>query len=127
MAQWWSDYLDQLREGGKVIPMKRGAKAGDAAQAVPGSNSCHHAGSGRAIDNVGHGCFSWILLAGHSAPTRVFGLLSESRPESLLESGSHARRVGGELQMPLARARNSKGEQDAMSLDFLLPLPVRFG
>ena len=28
MAQWWSNYLDQLREGGKVIPMKRGAKAG---------------------------------------------------------------------------------------------------
>ncbi len=28
MAQWWSDYLDQLREGGKVIPMKRGEKAG---------------------------------------------------------------------------------------------------
>jgi integrase len=22
MAQWWSDYLDSLREGGKVIPMK---------------------------------------------------------------------------------------------------------
>ena len=28
MAQWWSDYLDQLREGGKVIPMKRRSKAG---------------------------------------------------------------------------------------------------
>ena len=28
MAQWWSDYLDKLREGGKVIPMMRGAKAG---------------------------------------------------------------------------------------------------
>ncbi|HXQ28616.1 MAG TPA: integrase arm-type DNA-binding domain-containing protein [Gemmatimonadales bacterium] len=23
MAQWWSDYLDGLKEGGKVIPMKR--------------------------------------------------------------------------------------------------------
>ena len=23
MAQWWSDYLDQLREGGKVVPLKR--------------------------------------------------------------------------------------------------------
>jgi integrase len=28
MAQWWSDYLDQLREGGTVIPMKRRSKAG---------------------------------------------------------------------------------------------------
>lgn len=28
MAQWWSDYVDALREGGKVIAMKRGAKAG---------------------------------------------------------------------------------------------------
>ena len=28
MAQWWSDYLDQLREGGKVLPLKRGAKTG---------------------------------------------------------------------------------------------------
>lgn len=25
MAQWWSDYLDQLKEGGRVIPMTRGA------------------------------------------------------------------------------------------------------
>lgn len=25
MAQWWSDYLDQLREGGKVLPMHREA------------------------------------------------------------------------------------------------------
>lgn len=25
MAQWWSDYLDTLREGGKVLPMKRTA------------------------------------------------------------------------------------------------------
>lgn len=24
MAQWWADYLDQLREGGKVIPIKFG-------------------------------------------------------------------------------------------------------
>jgi integrase len=24
MAQWWSDYLDGLKEGGKVIPIKRG-------------------------------------------------------------------------------------------------------
>jgi integrase len=23
MAQWWSDYLGTLKEGGKVIPMKR--------------------------------------------------------------------------------------------------------
>lgn len=25
MAQWWSDYLDRLREGGKVLPMRREA------------------------------------------------------------------------------------------------------
>jgi integrase len=25
MAQWWSDYLDRLREGGTVIPLKRSA------------------------------------------------------------------------------------------------------
>jgi integrase len=25
MAQWWSDYLDRLREGGKVVPMAREA------------------------------------------------------------------------------------------------------
>jgi integrase len=25
MAQWWADYLDALRDGAKVIPMKRGA------------------------------------------------------------------------------------------------------
>jgi hypothetical protein len=25
MAQWWSNYLDTLREGGKVLPMKREA------------------------------------------------------------------------------------------------------
>ena len=25
MAQWWSDYLDRLREGGKVVPMQREA------------------------------------------------------------------------------------------------------
>lgn len=25
MAQWWSDYLDELREGGKVLPIKRTA------------------------------------------------------------------------------------------------------
>jgi integrase len=23
MAQWWSDHLDALREGGQVVPMKR--------------------------------------------------------------------------------------------------------
>lgn len=28
MAQWWSDYLDDLRDGGKVIAMKRRSKAG---------------------------------------------------------------------------------------------------
>lgn len=22
MAQWWSDYLDRLREGGKVVPLR---------------------------------------------------------------------------------------------------------
>lgn len=27
MAQWWSDHLDQMREGGKVIPMKRNSKS----------------------------------------------------------------------------------------------------
>lgn len=27
MAQWWADYLDQLREGGKVIPIKFGGGA----------------------------------------------------------------------------------------------------
>jgi len=25
MAQWWSDYLDTLREGGTVVPIKRSA------------------------------------------------------------------------------------------------------
>jgi hypothetical protein len=25
MAQWWSDYLDRLRAGGKVVPMQKGA------------------------------------------------------------------------------------------------------
>ena len=28
MAQWWSDHLDQLREGGKIIPIKRNSKSG---------------------------------------------------------------------------------------------------
>ena len=27
MAQWWSDYLDTLRDGAEVIPLRRGACA----------------------------------------------------------------------------------------------------
>ncbi len=25
MAQWWSDYLDQLRDGGEVVPLRTGS------------------------------------------------------------------------------------------------------
>lgn len=28
MMQWWADYLDNLADGGKVIPMRRGGKSG---------------------------------------------------------------------------------------------------